>query len=70
MTANALLASLLLGSVGMGFFMYGKRQRRAPHLAVGIALMAYPYFVSNVALMVVIGVALIGLLYLASYLGL
>ncbi len=70
MNANALLASVLLGSVGMGFFMYGKKQRRAPHLAVGVALMVYPYFVSSVALMLIIGAALVGLLYLASYVGL
>jgi hypothetical protein len=68
--ANALLASILLGSVGMGFFMYGRKQRRGPHLAVGVLLMVYPYFVSNVALMLGIGAALVGLLYLASYLGL
>jgi hypothetical protein len=68
--ANALLASILLGSVGMGFFMYGRRQRRAPHLAVGVLLMVYPYFVSNVALMLVIGVVLVALVYVAAYLGL
>ncbi len=70
MNANALLASVLLGSVGLGFFVYGKKQRRGPHLAVGVALMVYPYFVSSVALMLIIGVALVGLLYLASYVGL
>ena len=50
--------------------MYGKRQRRAPHLAVGIVLMVYTYFVPNVPLMVVIGAGLVGLLGLASYMGL
>jgi hypothetical protein len=70
MNPNALLASILLGSVGFGFFAYGKKQRRAPHLAVGVLLMVYPYFVSNVALMLIIGAALVGLLYLATYVGL
>ena len=70
MNPSALLASLLVGSVGLGFFAYGKRQRRAPHLAVGVLLMVYPYFVSSVALMLGIAAALVGLLYLASYLGL
>jgi len=67
--SNALLASILLGSVGLGFFMYGKKQRRGPHLAVGVLLMVYPYFVSSVTVMLVIGAALVGLLYLATYLG-
>lgn len=70
MNSSALLASILVSSVGLGFFVYGKRQRRAPHLAVGVAMMAYPYFVPGVALMLVIAAALVGLLYLASYLGL
>jgi hypothetical protein len=49
--------------------MYGKKQRRAPHLAAGVLLMVYPYFVPGVALMCVIAAAILGLLYLASYLG-
>ncbi|HEX7506953.1 MAG TPA: hypothetical protein VF550_09285 [Polyangia bacterium] len=70
MSGNFLLASLFIGSIGMGLFIYGKRQRRAPHLAVGVLLMVYTYFVPNVPLMCVIGAALLGLLGLASYLGL
>ena len=68
--ANSLLASVFIGSVGMGLFVYGKRQQRVPHLAVGILLMVYPYFVPGLALMLVIAAALLGLLGLASYLGL
>ena len=67
---NSLLASVFIGSVGMGLFVYGKRQQRVPHLAVGILLMVYPYFVPGLALMLVIAAALLGLLGLASYLGL
>ena len=70
MSGNFLLASLFIGSVGLGLFMYGKRQRRVPHLAVGIVLMVYTYFVPNVTLMCIIAAALVGLLGLASYLGL
>ncbi len=69
MSGNALLGSLLVGSVGLGLFVYGKRQRRVPHALVGVLLMVYPYFVPNLALMLVIAAALLGLLYLASYLG-
>ena len=70
MNGNALLASLLIGSIGMGLFIYGRRQRRAPHLAVGIVLMVYPYLVPSVPLMFAIAAALVGVLWLASYLGL
>ena len=61
---------MFIGSVGLGLFVYGKRQRRAPHLVVGIVLMVYTYFVPNVPLMLLIGAGLLGLLGLASYMGL
>lgn len=70
MNANALLGSVVVGSVGLGFFMYGKRQQRIPHLVVGIVLMVFPYLVSSVSLMAIIAAGLIGLLAVASYVGL
>lgn len=35
-----LLASLLVGTLGTGFFLYGKKQTRLPQLVTGLALMA------------------------------
>ena len=70
MSGNFLLSSVLIGSIGLGLFMYGKRQRRAPHLAVGIVLMVYTYFVPSISFMFAIAAALVGLLYFATYLGL
>jgi hypothetical protein len=68
--ANALLASVIIGSVGMGLFMYGKRQRRTPHLvgrdrAHGVHLLRFEH-PAHVRDRSCPG----GLLYLASYLGL
>ena len=57
--ANSLLASLLVSSIGFVAFAYGKRQSRVPHMAIGVLLMAYPYFVTNVALMLGICVVLV-----------
>lgn len=70
MNATSLFASVVVGSVGFGFFLYGKRQRRIPHVLAGLAMMVFPYFVHSVALMGIIAAALVGLLALASYLGL
>lgn len=64
------MASIVVGSVGLGLFIYGKKQRRSLHLAAGILLMVYPYFVSSIPLMFVIAAAVLGLLYLAKRLGL
>jgi len=67
---NALLASLLIGSIGFVSFAYGKRQRRLPQMLVGVALMAFPYFVGSVPLMFGIAVALLGALWLLIKVGL
>ncbi|MGI2195541.1 hypothetical protein ACRN91_08005 [Shewanella baltica] len=59
----ALIWSMLFGVFGIGFFTYGKRQGAPIPLVVGITLMIYPYFVSNLILLVCIGIALIALPY-------
>ena len=63
MSTATLLWSLLFSSVGLGFFLYGKKQARAVPLVCGIALMVFPYFVSNTFLLVGIGAALMGIPY-------
>ena len=53
-----LLWGVVFGSVGLAYFVYGKKQRRFVPLLCGIALMAFPYFMSNTVLLVVIGLVL------------
>ena len=53
-----LLVSLVFGSIGLGVFIYGKRQARMLLAATGLALMIYPYFVSGWRLSLAIGVLL------------
>jgi hypothetical protein len=62
MTA-VLLWGLLFGSIGLGYFIYGRKQSASVPLVCGLALMVFPYFVSNVALLVGIGIALIAIPY-------
>jgi hypothetical protein len=57
--ANALLASLFIGLVGAACFVYGRRQGRLPPMAVGAAMVIYPYFVPNVLVMVGVAIALL-----------
>ena len=54
----ALLGSILFGAVGLGAFLYGKRLVLYKPMVIGVALMAYPYFVPQVWLMYTIGCAL------------
>jgi hypothetical protein len=60
---SSLLWGLVFGSIGLGFFVYGRRQRTVVPLVCGIALMIFPYFVSDTILLVVLGVALIAIPY-------
>jgi hypothetical protein len=59
---------MLIGSIGLGLLVYGRKQRRGLHLAAGLLLMIYPYFLSSVLLMLVIAAAVLGLLYLGRHL--
>jgi len=53
-----LLFGLVLGSIGIGYFVYGRRQDHIVARYTGLALMLFPYVVSDPVLMVVIGVLL------------
>jgi hypothetical protein len=63
--ANALLASLVIGAVGFVAFAYGKRQGRLPQMLAGLVLLIFPYFVSNVLLMLGIAAAVLAALWVA-----
>ena len=58
-----LLWGLLFSAIGMSFFIYGRKQRRAVPLVCGIVLMAYPYFVPSTIWLVVIGAMLCAVPY-------
>jgi predicted membrane protein len=60
---SSLLWGLLFGSIGLGFLIYGRKQRAVVPLVSGLALMVFPYFVSNIFLLVTIGIVLIAIPY-------
>jgi hypothetical protein len=61
--ANSILASIFVGAIGFVAFAYGKRQGRVPQMVAGLLLMGYPYFVTNVLLMLGIAGAILALLW-------
>ena len=63
MSTSSLLWGLLFGSVGFGFFIYGKKQKSVVPLVCGLVLMVFPYFISNVVLLVAIGITLVAVPY-------
>jgi hypothetical protein len=62
-STSSLLWGVLFGSIGLGFVIYGRRHRAVVPLLCGLALMAFPYFVSNAILLVMIGIALMAIPY-------
>lgn len=42
-----LLWGMLYGSIGLGYFLYGKKQGRLVPLLMGVALSALPFFVTD-----------------------
>ena len=53
-----LLWGVVFGSIGLAYFVYGKKQQRFVPLLCGIALMVYPYFISNPVLLVAVGLVI------------
>jgi hypothetical protein len=58
-----LLWGVVFGSIGLAYFVYGKKQQRFVPLLCGIALMVYPYFISNTVLLVAVGLMISAVLY-------
>ena len=61
MDESHLWVSLLLGSIGAGMFLYGKKAGRMVPLGAGLGLLVVPYFIPNVIVMAVVGVVMAGL---------
>jgi len=63
LSASLLLWGVLFGAVGLGFFVYGRKEQAIVPLVCGVALMAVPYFISNTILLLIVGVALVATPY-------
>ncbi len=57
-TADIVLG-LVLSCIGLGYFMYGRRQARVAYRYCGIALMVFPYFVGDTWMMAAVGAGLL-----------
>lgn len=53
-----LVIGVITGSVGMGYFVYGKKQQMFVPMIAGALLCIYPYFTSNLWVTILVGLAL------------
>lgn len=56
-----LIPHLIVSSIGLGYFIYGKKVTDFSFLIIGMVMMIYPYVVKGPVLSVVIGLVLCGL---------
>ena len=57
LSGSNLFAGLLFSSIGFVGFVYGKRMSAWKPMFIGIALMAYPYFISDTMALCAIGLS-------------
>jgi hypothetical protein len=60
-SASTLIWGIIFGSIGLGFFVYGKKQKSIIPIICGIGLMLFPYFVTNIYILVLSGIVLAAL---------
>lgn len=63
MNGAVLLWGVLFGSIGMGYFIYGRKQRSPVPLFCGLLLMVYSYFFDSTLAIVGIGVVIAAVPY-------
>jgi hypothetical protein len=61
MDTSILFTGLIFSSIGMGYLVYGKKQQKGMALLSGLVLCGIPYFISNILLLLVIGLVLMAL---------
>ena len=52
-----LIGGFIFGSIGFVAFIYGKRMQLWKMMLCGLALMVFPYFVENMSILYVAGIA-------------
>ncbi len=61
MNMATIMWSMVFGSIGMGYVVFGRQQRNGIALVAGLLLCVFPFFVDDTILMIVLGVALMAL---------
>ena len=61
---GTLFWGIVFGAFGVGYFIYGRKQKRFVPLFCGIGLMVFPYFVSGTIPTLLVGGAMLALPFL------
>jgi hypothetical protein len=58
MDMTSFIVATFLGTIGFGYFMYGKKSGNMISLGCGLGLMVFPYFITNTIFMLIMGIVL------------
>ncbi len=64
MSWSNLITGGIFSAIGLAALVYGKKQSRIKPMLIGIALMVYPYLITDTMLIVVIGALLTSALFI------
>ncbi|MFV2061150.1 MAG: hypothetical protein ACC653_10745 [Gammaproteobacteria bacterium] len=56
---SELIVGVFMGVIGMGYFVYGKRQKHTPAFLSAIGLFLAPYLTSNIYTLIGVSIVLI-----------
>ena len=66
-TPSQLFIGIVAGAVGVAYFVYGKKESRFMPMLSGVALCVYPYFVSGVLWLCLIGAILLAAPFIVDF---
>lgn len=58
MNATQLFLGVIFSSIGLGYFLYGKKQKMTVPLVCGLVLMLFTYLIESTALISIMGIIL------------
>jgi len=64
---SQLFIGLVAGAIGVGYFVYGKREGRFVAMLSGVGLCVYPYLVTGTLWLCVVGGALLAAPFLLDF---
>jgi hypothetical protein len=64
---SQLFIGLVAGAIGVGYFVYGKREGRFVPMFSGVALCVYPYLVAGTLWLCIVGAALLAAPFLLDF---
>ncbi len=59
-----LIGNIIFSAIGLGAFVYGKKNKQYKAMSIGLVLMIYPYFIGSTLWLYLIGTAFTAALFL------